>query len=199
MPRRSNSGSARRSRPTRRARVHRSDAPRCSRERARSASAQAHPYAGLANAATIPSCVADGPPTQRRVPRRKAVRPRRPRSAGDMAAVIWAAPKCLPSIGREVQWVSVTAPTLRRALNSRPRDGSRDAKSMSSRPADHRILDTDRGSDEAIAGAVEGLPPYLRDERFLDRESEEGGRRVAANPEGKTPVSDGNAAMGDGA
>src|SRR6202011_32767 len=56
-----------------------------------------------------------------------------------MAAVIWAAPKCLPSIGREVQWVSVTAPTLRRALNSRPRDGGRDAKSMSSRPPDRPL------------------------------------------------------------
>src|ERR1700730_7868456 len=45
-----------------------------------------------------------------------------------MATVIWAAPNCLPSIGPEVQWVSVTAPTLRRALNSRPRDGGLDAK-----------------------------------------------------------------------
>src|SRR3984893_10981055 len=56
-----------------------------------------------------------------------------------MAAVIWAAPKCLPSIGREVQWVSVTAPTLRRALNSRPRDGGLDAKSMSSRPPERPL------------------------------------------------------------
>src|SRR5580704_5005068 len=67
------------------------------------------------------------------------------------------------------------------------------------KPAAHRILDTDRGSDEAITGAVEGFPPDLRDERFLDRESEEGRRRVAANPEGKTPISDVNAAMGDDA
>src|ERR1700674_5691985 len=66
-------------------------------------------------------------------------------------------------------------------------------------PADHRIFDTDRGSDEAIADAVEGFPPDLRHERFLDRESEEGSRRIAANPEGKTPVSDVNAAMGDDA
>jgi hypothetical protein len=66
-------------------------------------------------------------------------------------------------------------------------------------PADHRILNTDRCSDEAITDAVEGFPPYLRDERFLDRESEEGRRRVAANPERKTPVSDVNAAMRDGA
>src|ERR1700730_12460166 len=66
-------------------------------------------------------------------------------------------------------------------------------------PADHRILDTDRCSDEAIADAVEGLPPDLRNERFHDREGEEGSRRIAANPEGKTPVSDVNAAMGDDA
>ena len=64
-------------------------------------------------------------------------------------------------------------------------------------PADHRILNTDRCSDEAVADAVEGLPPYLRDESFLDRESEEGRRRVAANPEGKTPVSNVNATMRD--
>ena len=64
-------------------------------------------------------------------------------------------------------------------------------------PADHRILDTDRGSDEAIPGAIEGLPPYLRDESFLDRESEKGRRRVAANPEGKTPVPNVNVTMGD--
>src|ERR1700731_2892621 len=57
-------------------------------------------------------------------------------------------------------------------------------------PADHRIFNADRCSDETIPGAVEGLPPYLRDESFLDRESEEGWRRVAANPEGKTPVPD---------
>ena len=49
-------------------------------------------------------------------------------------------------------------------------------------PADHRILNTDRGSDEAITGAIEGLPPYFRDERFLDCEGQEGSRRVAANP-----------------
>src|SRR4029077_6026231 len=67
------------------------------------------------------------------------------------------------------------------------------------KPADHRILNTDRCSDEAITGAIEGLPPYLRDERFLDRESEEGRRRVAANPEGKTPVSDVDSAMRDDA
>src|SRR5580704_18884241 len=56
-----------------------------------------------------------------------------------MAAVIWAAPNCLPSIGPEVQCVSVTAPTLRRALNSRPRDGGRDAKLMSTRPPDRPL------------------------------------------------------------
>ncbi len=67
------------------------------------------------------------------------------------------------------------------------------------KPADYRILDTYRGSDEAITGGVEGLPPDLRDERYFDRESEEGRRRVAANPEGKTSVSDVNAAMEDGA
>ena len=59
-----------------------------------------------------------------------------------MATVIWAAPNCLPSIGPEVQWVSVTAPTLRRALNSRPRDGGLDAKSMSSRPPDRPRSDS---------------------------------------------------------
>ena len=32
--------------------------------------------------------------------------------------------------------MSITAPTLRRALNSRPRDGGRDAKLMSTRPPD---------------------------------------------------------------
>jgi hypothetical protein len=64
-------------------------------------------------------------------------------------------------------------------------------------PADRRILDTDRSSDEAITDAVEAFPPYLGDERRLDRESEEGRRRVAANPEGKTPVSDVNATMRD--
>src|ERR1700724_2832445 len=58
-----------------------------------------------------------------------------------MAAVIWAAPNCLPSIGPDVQWVSVTAPTLRRALNTRPRDGGLDAKSMSSRPPDRPLSD----------------------------------------------------------
>src|SRR5580692_872281 len=50
-------------------------------------------------------------------------------------------------------------------------------------PADHRILDTDRSSDEAITDAVEAFPPYLGDERRLDRESEEGRRRVAARGE----------------
>src|ERR1700730_17141645 len=65
-------------------------------------------------------------------------------------------------------------------------------------PTDHRIFNTDRCSDEAIAGAIEVLPPYLRDESFLDRESEEGRRRVATTPKGKTPVPDVNAAMRDG-
>ena len=66
-------------------------------------------------------------------------------------------------------------------------------------PADCRIFSTDRRSDEAITDAVEGFPPYLCDEGFLDREREEGGRRGAADPERKAPVADMNTALGDGA
>jgi transposase len=52
-------------------------------------------------------------------------------------------------------------------------------------PPDHRILDTNRSSDEEITGAVAGFPPDLRDERFLDCESEEGRRRGAAPRSGR--------------
>ena len=54
-------------------------------------------------------------------------------------------------------------------------------------PADHRILNTDRCSDEVITGAIEGLPPYLRTNNSSTAKAKKEGDALQRTQKGRRP------------
>jgi hypothetical protein len=63
---------------------------------------------------------------------------------------------------------------------------------------DHRVLDTDRGSDREIISVIKGFLRDLRNKGFIECEREEGGRGTIADPEWKPCVANVSVAMRDG-
>jgi hypothetical protein len=105
--------------------------------------------------------------------------------------------------------------TLRRAVAAQQMHGQHGSQSLQIKPSpgttftqfapseraearDHRVLDTDRGSDREVFCLIEGFLRDLSDKGFIERKSEEGRRGIIADPKWEPGVANMNVAVRDG-